>query len=290
MKISGFTIIRNAVKNDYPVVESIRSVLPLVHEMIVLVGESEDATGDLIRSIGSEKIKIFHSVWNPEYFKGGKILAVETDKAFTYIDPESDWALYIQADELIHEKYHPIILEAAEKYKNDKRIEGLLFNYLHFYGTYDYVGDSRKWYNKEIRIIRNDRSIHSYRDAQGFRKEGRKLKVKQVDACIYHYGWVKSPKQMMEKNKNFIEFWSEEADKKAKYQAQDIFDFTEFDSLVPFTGTHPAVMQKRVREQSWHIDLDISKKKFSFKNRLLYWIERKTGRRLFDYQNYELIG
>jgi hypothetical protein len=290
MKISGFTIIRNAVKNDYPVVESIRSVLPLVHEMIVLVGESEDATEDLIRSIGSEKIKIFHSVWNPEYFKGGRILAVETDKASTYIDPESDWALYIQADELIHEKYHPIILEAAEKYKTDKRIEGLLFNYLHFYGTYDYVGDSRKWYNKEIRIIRNDRSIHSYRDAQGFRKEGRKLKVKQVDAYIYHYGWVKSPKQMMEKNKNFIEFWSEEADKKAKYQAQDIFDFTEFDSLVPFTGTHPAVMQKRVSEQSWHIDLDISKKKFSFKNRLLYWIERKTGKRLFDYQNYELVG
>lgn len=290
MKISGFTIIRNAVKNDYPVLESIRSVLPLVQEMIVLIGESEDATEDLIRSIGSEKIKIFHSVWNPEYFKGGKILAVETDKAFTYIDPESDWALYIQADELIHEKYHSLILDSAEKYKNDKRVEGLLFNYLHFYGTYDYVGDSRKWYNKEIRVIRNDRAIHSYRDAQGFRKEGRKLKVKQVDAYIYHYGWVKSPKQMMEKNKNFIELWSEEADKKAKYQSQDIFDFTEFDSLVPFTGTHPAVMQKRVNEQNWHIDLDISKKKFSLKNRLLYWIERKTGKRLFDYQNYELIG
>jgi hypothetical protein len=289
MKISGFTIIRNAIINDYPVVESIRSVLPMVNEMIVLVGKSDDDTEGLIRSINNDKIRIFHSVWDPQYFQGGRILAIETDKALAHIDPSSDWALYIQADELIHEKFHANVLNAAEKYRNNPNVEGLLFNYLHFYGTYDYVGDSRKWYNKEIRVIRNDRSIRSYRDAQGFRKEGRKLHVKQIDAWVYHYGWVKSPKQMMEKNRNFIELWSEESAKKEQMQSKDIFDFNEFDSLAPFTGTHPEVMKNRVAEKNWSVPLDISKKKFSLKNRILYWIEQKTGRRLFDYQNYKKI-
>jgi hypothetical protein len=36
--------------------------------------------------------------------------------------------------------------------------------------------------------------IRSYRDAQGFRINDRKLKVKLIDAYIYHYGWVKPPK------------------------------------------------------------------------------------------------
>lgn len=289
MKICGFTIIRNAVINDYPIVEAIRSILPVVDEMIVSIGDSEDETEHLIQSIGSEKIRIVHSVWDPAHFTGGKILAVETDKAKAHISPECDWAFYIQADEVVHEKFHPAILQAAQEYLSDQRVDGLLFRYEHFYGTYDYVGDSRKWYRREIRLIRNQSGIHSYKDAQGFRKNGRKLHVKLIDACIYHYGWVKSPKVMREKYLHLGEFWQESLDNKTALRARDVFNFEDFDSLVKFDGTHPAVMQKRIEDMNWHIDLDISKKRFSFKNRLLYWIERKTGWRLFEYRNYKLL-
>jgi len=120
MKISGFIIIKNAVKNDYPVTEAIRSVLPIVDEMIVSIGDSEDDTLSLIQSIASDKIRIVHSVWDPALRKGGQVLAVETDKAFQHISPDADWAFYIQADEVVHEKYHPVILEAAKKYKDQK--------------------------------------------------------------------------------------------------------------------------------------------------------------------------
>jgi hypothetical protein len=176
-------------KNDYPAVESISSLLPVVDEMIVLVGNSEDGTEALIRSIPSDKLRIYPSVWDDNLKKGGQVLAVESDKAFQYISPDADWAFYIQADEVVHEKYHEVIRNTAERYLNDKRVEGLLFNYLHFYGTYDYVGDSRKWYHKEVRIIRNDKRIRAYRDAQGFRKDYEKIRVKPVDATMYHYGW-----------------------------------------------------------------------------------------------------
>jgi len=291
MKISGFTIIRNAVTYDYPVAEAITSILPMVDEMIVLVGDSEDDTEELIRSIPTEKIKIHHSVWDPHLKKNGEVLAVETDKAFQLISPDSDWAFYIQADEVIHEQYHDAICKAAEKYKADLRVDGLLFNYLHFYGTYDYVGDSRKWYHKEVRIIRNDKTIHAYRDAQGFRRGSEKINVKPVDAFVYHYGWVKNPRQMKEKLKKVHVYWedSDDKDTSEKRLAGDLFNFNEFDSLRPFEGTHPRVMENRISEKNWHIDLDISKKNFSPKEKLLYWYEKKTGKRLFDFRNYKII-
>jgi hypothetical protein len=290
MKISGFTIIKNAIINDYPIVEAITSILPVVDEMIVLVGDSSDATRELVENIDSDKIKIFDSVWDQSLRKGGKVLAVETDKAFNLIDIRSTWAFYIQADEAVHEKYLPVILEACKKYKEDTRVEGLLFKYLHFYGTYNYTGDSRKWYNREIRIIRNDKSINAYKDAQGFRKGRTKLKVKTLDAYIYHYGWVKSPGQMKKKMKEVSKYWNEETDNWQEYmKSEDFFNYEEFDSLDKFNGTHPAVLQKRIAQKNWDFTFDLATKRFSAKDKLLYWFEKKTGIRLFDFKNYKII-
>lgn len=289
MKISGFTIIKNAVINDYPIVEAIRSILPVVDEMIVLVGDCDDDTIGLMQSIGDPKIKIHHSVWDPALRTGGTVLAVETNKAFQLIDPESDWAFYIQGDEAVHEQYHQTIREACLRYKDDKRVQGLVFKYLHFYGTYDYVGDSRKWYDHEVRVIRNDKKISSYKDAQGFRVGKQKLNVKPVDAYVYHYGWVKSPEQMMKKMKNFSKLWHSDQTLEELMSAPDFWNYDEFDSLQKFTGTHPAVMHERIARQNWKTELDISKKKFSFKDKLLYHFEKSTGIRLFDFRNYKII-
>jgi len=289
MKISGFTIIKNAVINDYPIVEAITSILPVVDEMIVLVGKSDDDTLGLIRSIGDSKIKIHESVWDPNLRKGGAVLAVETNKAFELIDPNSTWAFYIQGDEVVHEKYYPSIRAACEKYKDDLAVQGLLFNYKHFYGTYDYVGDSRKWYAHEIRIIKNNKDISSYRDAQGFRIGRSKLPVAAIDASIYHYGWVKSPAQMRKKQKESAAFWNDDTKMSAINASPDYYDFSGYDSLERFTGTHPNVMKDRIEKKNWVIDIDVSKKKFSFKNLVLYYFEKLTGIRLFDYQNYKII-
>src|SRR4030095_6121766 len=176
MKISGFTFVRNAVKYGYPLVESVRSLLPIVDEMVICAGNSEDSTNQLIESIGDKKIKVVHSTWNDNLREGGKVLAVETDKAMDAVSPDSDWLFYLQADEVLHERYYDIIRDMLNRYKNDKEVEGFLFHYHHFYGSFRFIADGRKWYSKEIRIIRNDRHIRSYRDAQGFRKYGRKLK------------------------------------------------------------------------------------------------------------------
>jgi hypothetical protein len=291
MKITGFTIIRNAVINDYPIKEAIESILPVVDEMLVGVGESEDDTEALIRSIPSDKIRIVSSTWDTSKRKGGEVLAIETDKVFQQIGADADWCFYIQGDEVVHEKYHNAIRSAAIQYKDDRRVEGLLFNYEHFYGTYDYVGDSRRWYNREVRIIRNDKRISAYRDAQGFRKEGNKLMVQPIAAYIYHYGWVKSPAQMKRKIHEVRGlFWGEgTGDWRNDVKTEDVFNFDDYDSLQKFTGTHPQVMQQRIKQQNWQVDIDLSRKNFDMKDRLLYWFEKKTGIRLFDFKNYRVI-
>ena len=290
MKVSGFTIIRNSIKYDYPVVESITSVLPMCDEFIVAVGNSEDDTRKLIESIPSSKIKIIDTVWNDDLRVGGKVLADETNKAKQAIAPDSDWAFYIQSDEVIHEKYHTDILSAMKKWKDNKEVEGLLFKYLHFYGNYEFVGNSRKWYRNEIRIIRNDKNIVSYKDAQGFRTtENKKLNVKEIDACVYHYGWVKPPKAQQEKQKNFNKLWHSDEWMDKNISKEEEFDYTKIDSLKKFESSHPAVLAERLQRYNWKFDFDPNNIKLSMKDRFLLFIEEQIGYRVGEYKNYKLI-
>jgi len=287
MKVCGFTIIRNAVKYDYPVVEAITSILPVCDKFIVLVGNSDDNTLELIQSIDSEKIIIQHSTWDDSLREGGRVLAIETDKAKTFIPSDYNWAFYIQSDEVIHEKYHNAILQSMEKWKNDHNVDGLLFKYLHFYGSYDYVGTSRRWYRHEIRIIKNDPLIQSYRDAQGFRRKGKKLKVKPIDAYVYHYGWVKDPLTQAKKHKDFNKLWHD--DQFVAQFTEKIYNYSDIDYLETFDNTHPNVMKNRILQKNWDFDGKKLNSKVSFKDKFLFWLEQKTGIRLFEYKNYHII-
>jgi hypothetical protein len=289
MKVSGFTIARNVIKYDYPIIEAINSILPICDEFIVAVGNSEDDTLNLIKSIKSSKIKIIETTWDDTLRKDGKVLAVETNKAFEAISPHSTWAFYIQADEVLHEKYLPVIHSAMKNYQNNSVIEGLLLNYKHFYGAYNYIADSRKWYRREIRIIRNSKLITSYKDAQGFRKtDGNKLNVALIDAYIYHYGWIKLPEKMMDKVKGISKFWHSDEYIENTFQTP-IFDFANIDSLAEFNENHPQVMETRIKNQNWEFKFDIKKKKYSLKTFLLLTIYKWTGWMPFEYKNYKIV-
>lgn len=287
MKITGFTIIRNAIKYDYPVVEAITSILPVCDEFVVAVGNSEDGTLDIIKSINSDKIRIIETIWDDSLRKDGRVLAIETDKALAAVSDDTTWAFYIQSDEVVHEKYHQNIKDAMLAYKDDLSVEGLLFKYTHFYGSYKYVADSRKWYRNEIRVIRHTKKVVSYRDAQGFRKnDNTKLKVKPIEAYIYHYGWVKPPTKMTEKVRGLSYFWHTDKELDQQQPANVEFDYSGIDSLTLFDGTHPKVIQPRIERMNWAFDFDIHQKKYSFKNRVLMKLEQLTGWRIGEYKNY----
>ena len=288
MKISGFSFIKNAIKYQYPVVEAIKSILPLCDEVIVAVGDSDDDTRNLVATIDTKKIKIIDSVWDERLNREGRTLAIETDKAFHAISPDTDWCFYIQADEVLHEQYYDEVFEQAKKWKDAKEVDGLLFKYRHFYGSYDYIGISSKWYRNEIRIIRNDKTIFSYRDAQGFRKgNNKKLRVKPINAYIHHYGWVREPKAMFAKQRNFGRFYDGDRDKERIYTGE--FDYTQIDALEKYTGTHPKVMQSKIANINWQFEYDLSYNNLSIKERSKNLLEKIIGKRPFDFNNYKII-
>jgi hypothetical protein len=288
MKVVGFSLIRNAIHFDYPIVEALKSILPLCDYIVVAVGQSDDATLELVKNISKEKIRIIETVWD-DTLRDGAVLAVETNKAFDAI-AEADWCVYIQGDEIVPETELETIKEAMQKWKNDTNTEGLLLNYRHFYGSYDYVGIARGWYRREIRIIKNDKAIRSYKDAQGFRKNGLKLKVRLVDAYIHHYGWVRPPAVQLQKQINFNKYWHSEAFVKEKYEQIGEFDYGNIYGLEKYEGAHPKVIQSRIDALNWHFDFDPTRRKKPFKERFTTAFEKITGYRIGEYKNYKLIG
>ncbi len=254
MKISGFTICRNAVRFDYPIVEVIRSALPVVDEFIVNVGQSDDGTLDLIRSIGSDKIRLVESVWDDSMKKDGLLFSHETNIAL--VRCTGDWALYLQADEVLHEAEHDRLLRSLRDHVTDRAVLGFTFRYLHFYG--DYRSCNPWFYHRAVRVIRNDGQVESCGDAVGFWLKAdhgylqtvHRQRVKPSGATIYHYGWVKPARVLLDKFRYQVARYhgDQPGAEQARMLARDVYDFEEYDIMKNFIGTHPAVMAARVRQ------------------------------------------
>ena len=287
MKVSGFTFVRNGLKYDYPFLESIRSLLPLCDEVVIAVGKSEDDTLERIQSLHSSKIKILETVWDESIREGGTILSLQTNLALDHM--QGDWAVYLQADEVLHENNYPAMKEAMYRYKDVDKVEGLLFNYRHFYGCYNYVGDSRRWYRREIRIVRPQIGVRSWGDAQGFRIDGRKLRVKLIDASIYHYGWVKPPEIQQLKQKSFNKLWHADEWIDRHVGRESEYNYKQGGKLVLFDGSHPSVMAERILKQNWLFKYNPLKTQQSMKEKILDGIESRCGWRIGEYKNYIII-
>lgn len=307
---------KNISKLYYPMKESVLSILPLVDEFIVVLGDSDpgDTTRGELESIGSDKIKIIDSVWDTGKYSSGTIYAQQTHLAKKHCS--GDWLFYIQADEVVHEKFLPVIKQRCEDLLHDREVDGLLFKYLHFWGDYWHFHESHGWYRNEIRIIRNDRDIIPWRDAQSFRKipdfDGIsynqkagtfKLKVAEVDAYIYHYGWVRPPRYMKSKSIVFNSHYNKKqqsgipSERKLKKMT---FDYGVLNNLPVFQGSHPSVMKDKIAEFDWGDQLQYSGKRNrnraphkheKLRYRVLSFIEKYLlfGTPVGEFKNYKLI-
>lgn len=290
MKVCGFTFVRNGILYDYPFLESILSLLPICDKVLVSVGNSDDETKQAIQMLNSPKIEIMDSIWDDSLRENGKVLAVETDKVFQAIPALYDWAIYLQADEVIHEQALPEIKNAIECHHHNPTVEGLLLKYLHFYGSYDYVSEAYSWCRQEVRVIRNDKNIFSYKDAQGFRKKpNQKLRVKLVDGFIYHYSYVRNPYRLKNKLTKFHSYWhpNEWIEKNLHHDPK--FDFGDTEILTRFQGSHPQVMTHRIKNMDWTYERDLRTQRSPMKHRIRKLVENLTGWRMGEYRNYKLV-
>lgn len=238
MKVSGFTFLRNGEILGYPFKESILSILPIVDEFIIALGESEDNTEKIIKEINSSKIKIIKTKWNENMQDRGFVYAQQ--KMIAQYNCNGDWAFYLEADEIVHENDLDKIYDTMKKYKDNKNVEAIAFDYIHFYGNANTYVDSPGWYRKEARIIKNNiRSIAMdglFWVVMDKNKKGRYPYGVMSGAKIYHYGWVRNEEQMNLKLKKIKKYW--------KHNFTPI-NYSEIDPLIlkEFKGTHPKVIQ-----------------------------------------------
>ena len=157
MKVSAFTFIKNGQILGYPFLQSITSILPIVDEFVVNVGDSEDDTLKLIQAIQDKKIRIIESKWNDGMTDSGFVYGQQ--KMIAQYNCTGDWAFYIEGDEVYHESDLAKIKKSMETYLDDPAVEALVFDYKHFYGNANSVLNSPGWYRSEVRIIKNSISF-----------------------------------------------------------------------------------------------------------------------------------
>ncbi|MFH1807728.1 MAG: glycosyltransferase family 2 protein [Pseudomonadota bacterium] len=298
MSVWGFTFVRNGVRLGYPFEASLCSLLGLCERVVVNVGLSDDDTLARVRALDDGRLQIFESRWDDSLRQGGQVLAQQTDLALARC--AADWCIYLQADEVLHEDDVPDLRAAMARADARPEIDGLLFRYVHFYGSFHSVGQSRRWYRHEIRAFKGGRGVRSWKDAQGFRRgpeQGppapRKLQVLDAGARVFHYGWVRPPEQMLAKTRAFERLYrtDDEVQSLLVPRASDEAYVYEADEKVRrFEGSHPRVMHDWIAARDWP---------FSPRPRSLRWrhlredlldlAEVATGHRFFEYRNYRLL-
>jgi hypothetical protein len=287
VKVSGFTIVRNAVKLDFPVEASLRSLLPVCDEIVVNVGRSEDDTLGLVRSIGDPKIRILETDW--DFTIKNQVLGDETLRAMR--ECRFPWGIYIQADEVLHEAGAEVLARAIRQHDADARVEGLLVKYLHFYGDLDTIALNRRWYRREVRAVRLEPAldVRPYQGAQGFRvgPGHRKIRARLTEAEMFHYGWARPARALRSKREASRVLYPWSKDREA---GRPLLPW--FPGLRSFRGTHPAVAQSWVDGRRHDPDRQVEPARFKPEHLRFYasdLIERITGARVFEFRNYKLV-
>ncbi|MCB5196836.1 glycosyltransferase [Deefgea salmonis] len=275
MKVSGFTFLRNGTMLGYPYLESLRSLLQVCDEVVVAIGKSEDDTLAQVRSLNDPRIRIIETMWNEGMAQRGFVYAQQ--KMIAQFNCTGDWAFYLEGDEVIHEDDAPKIRAVLAQYLNQPEVEGIAFDYHHFYGAPHLVAQSPAWYRQELRIIRN--TIRSFAPDGLFwvvmdkNKKGRYPKAALAHCPIYHYGHVRSSEKMQEKHRQVAKYWS---------HAPLPHDYSQVDAniLQPFQGTHPQVVQPwlaAMAETQFMADPNYRLTKRERRHRILAKIESLLG-------------
>ena len=291
MKVSGFTFLRNGQKLGYPFIASIRSLLPLVDEFVIALGPCDDETEEMLRALGDPKIRIIPTQWNEnirsDYSVKGFVYGQQ--KSIALFNCTGDWAFYLEADEVLHEKDLPKIRAAMEKYLDDERVEALAFDYLHFYGNKNTIAWSPGWYRSEVRIIRN--TIPTWSSEALFfnvvtgHKKSRYPRAAHTGATIYHYGWVRSEAQMNLKSASVLKFWNNRTLTPVNYSQIDAA------ALKLFSGTHPLVVQDWLPAAKgiFKADPNYQPTAREKKHRRMLWLEKTFGFE-FSKKHFRLVS
>ena len=258
MLISGLSFIRNGVSLGYPFVEAIRSILPLVDEMVVVVGRSDDGTREAVEGIGDAKIRIIDSEWHPRITPKASVLAQQTNLGLMHC--RGDWVVYVQGNELFHERDLPRMRELMTEHLENPQVEGLLIERLVFYGDYHhFVRAYPDRFKYVVRAFKPWNGVYAITSAMTFSvfpsygERGRSLRCVDSGIDMFRYGKVLTPEAMQYKLRHAPHKLKSGG---ADFSVESYLNWLPRECVRPYRGDHPAVMAERVARHPFKVDLD----------------------------------
>ena len=289
MQVSGFTFVRNGTILGYPYIESIKSLLLLCDEVVVAVGNSDDDTLERVMEIADPRLRVIPTAWNELMQDRGFVYAQQ--KMIAQFNCSGDWAFYLECDEIIHEKDIALIRAQMAKYLPNRQVEALVFDYYHFYGSYNNIAVSPRWYKRAVRVIRN--TIRTFAPDGLFwvvmqhNKAGRYPKAALAGCHLYHYGHVRLVGAMNEKTQRVERYWGKQPGKFTHYGDIDP------QSIQSFIGEHPQIIRSWLNscaEGDFIPNPDYQLTTRDKRHRLLMCFSKWFGGLDFSKKHYKLVA
>lgn len=256
--ISGYTTTYNCVKQNYPFIESIKSMLGFCNEVCIVDGGSIDGTLEALRDLAEKdarvKVKLIERDWNhPRFavFDGAQ-------KAEARAMCSGDFLWQMDSDEVVHESDYKKIVELTRKFP--KGVDLLALPVVEYWGSSEKVRvDVNPW---KWRLSRNNKNItHGIPKQQRKTDEEGRLYSAGSDGCDYIFADSFEPVP-------FISFYTNEVNA-ARQQAL----LGNKDALNAYSGWLNNVVENLpgVHHYSWY---DIERKIHTYKN---YWSKHWTA-------------
>ena len=259
--LAGFSYIYNAVKFDIPFVESIKSVIDVVDQFVLTECYSQDETWDLCLQLEAkypDKVKLLRRPWVKHFTE----IAELANWTMNHIDPKIRYAMELQSDEVVHEKDLDK-LAYVPKLMNNLHKHAARWKYQHFLASPEIVFSFI--YSTVVRIADRTSKWKIIGDGVQFAIDGKFCPEEDVlttDIEIFHYGKMKAPKNAWEKEWDFQNLFKDVGfpdprmmqmkEKLGTAYCDYVYLFEETikkkdSGISRFTGTHPAVMQERIK-------------------------------------------
>lgn len=273
MRVGAFIYVRNGIKLGYPFIESIRSILHYVHDIVVLVGDSDDGTREAVKAIHTNKLRIVDTVWDQASIDDSTIYDKQVNLGILASDPGANMLIHLQADEVLHEKDIPHLDMMMKHTYYRKDVDAIILPVFHFYGDYKHIAPSRRQTQWQIRVIKNHTFIGSADKGKSFRwfldednpnDKGKLLRCRAARAFIYDYSGLMKSKQ-----------------------PKGIDINTQIDFLRPFPSSHPRVMENRIAQQDWTFEYDPSKNNMTKTEKMLKFFDDHLNIQPFLKKDYK---
>lgn len=248
MTLGGCTFIYNGLKFDYCFRETIQCLKDLCDEVVICAIPSDDGTIEAIRPLLDAKTKLIivdEELWNATH--GKERLSYFSNIAIANLT--TDYTIYIQGDEVLHQDSFKAIREAIETGKN-----GFMCSRLNLwrdpYSMLKVEGNRNPCSPQVIRLAK--RQYRCIGDAESLNAQASFDYVN--DILIYHAGFVRK-REVMKSKVQWMQtkvFDMAEYDKRLDAHEQfEPMDYFEPHELVPIPKPLPKYIQKWAAERTY---------------------------------------